>query len=788
MRDLFHPLARLVWPVMMLALFALLASPVRAQEDELPDVPEASLDGEALLEEEEFLPPTVNFVIRENTLSTVLHLIEQDLGVTLVPRASAAEQQIAQLIVRDASLDQLLAILHNQLGWQWYQDDSMPPTTYELYTDEEFRTLVLPNLVIEKSFYLENITSTVAAEFVQEMLSEVGSVAEIPRTNEIIVTDLPQHIEAVERLIDRIDVRLIIRVFHIRNADVRDVADALDRFRSPDGSIEVNERNHTIIVEDLYQNIRRMDLMVEQLDEGTVLVVYELRYLSVEEMDGLEVALESVITDGAMMEVDERMGRILIDDVPEVHERVAEIIAAYDTPTRQIMLQADIIQVRTSTSFNLNTEFALSGDLLNAAADIATLGIPAGSVTGGADHGYINLRGEFPVFSMGGGGVLFEQISSHYRALLVASLTRTDTRLLLSPRIQVKDGESATIDVGAEIPFISTTYNSNNTSGTRTFTQQAVRDGLTLDVTPRITNTGYVEMSVQVKNDNAEIVSRRVPEGDIDAVERQIQEVDTILVVPDGGTRVIAGLLTNSTTESRTGVPFLRDIPHIGWLFGETSTEDVRDNLMVFLTPTIIMESATDFEWRPHFDERPVSARYRTPMPDEPGPLYPPDIETMRSSALPEVEETEADLISRWLEGEDLFLMPALASLEESSELAPAAPPEPWPLDFQTSSPETAASPEEFELPLVDEDITASLEEDGSEVPYGVRTSYGEAMPQVEGSMPTTGTGPRPPRDDGEEEQEREEEREEERPQEEEERDEPPSLPPPTQETTVGGG
>jgi type II secretory pathway component GspD/PulD (secretin) len=703
--------------------------------------------------------PRVRFVIRDQPIGAMLSVIKQALGADLIPRGDAADQVITEFRVDDLTLDELLAKIHNELGWQWYHDDTMPPNTYELYTDENFRTMVLPHLVIEKSFYLENIPSSTAAEFVEPMLSEVGSVADIPRTNEIIVTDLPQYVEAVERLIRQIDTRLFVRVFRIRFADTQQIADAIERFRSPDGSIEMDERNHTIIVEDLIQNIRRMELMVELLDKGTELKTYPLNYLSEDDIGSLQDALESVITPGALLTVDSRTSTLVLDDTPEVQRRAAELIAAWDQPTRQIMLQADVVQVKTSSALNLETSFAYSGDLLAASADSLVSGVPTGG-----DTGFTNFRGEFPYFVLDQSGLRFEYLSSHFRALLTASLKNSDTRLLLSPRIQVKDKEPATIDVGGEVPFVTTTINDSSNVGTRTFTQQAVREGLLMEVTPFIGNNGYVELQVHIENNKANIEKRTVIDGVIEVVARTTQQLETSLIIPDGGTRVIAGLLTSTSEETHTGIPLLSNLPYLGWLFGASTNNEVRDNLMVFLTPTIIVEAATDYQWRPLYDERPVSSRFQTPMPPEPGPVLPPDLEILA----PLTEQG----VGPMLMGESLrpaeeaspegYLLPELPSLipegrEPSEEAVPVpslGPPTatemgpfrgPAPTAPEEASPEwqPSAGGEESPLPLVEEILTAPVTSEEMPQAGPMNTSFREqAVPRPQGELSTTGGGP----------------------------------------------
>ncbi|MBN1476999.1 hypothetical protein JXA47_09610 [Candidatus Sumerlaeota bacterium] len=767
-----RPLATLA-----LALALLIAGGAWAQEVGPDDTLGAlSLDEQDLEPVGDMGPePTTSFGGRDATITQFLHIIERDLGATFMAHGAVAEEMLPRVAVQSATLDDLIGRFSSEYGWRVVPDE-LEENVYHLYTEDDYNTLVLPTLVIEKSFFLENITAESTADLVQEILSEVGSLAVISRTNEIIVTDLPQYVEAVERLLERIDQRLILRVFRIRHADVEDVETAIERLLSADGRMEVDYRNHTIIVEDLFRNIRRMDLMVEILDVGTELRTYPLNYLSEDDVAVLEDALLDIVTPDALLTFDERTGLVILDDIPEVHERAAAIIEAFDTPTRQIMLQAELIQVRTTNTLNIETQFDVAGDLFAGAADtnenFTTLGnVPRGitqaSVAEGLGFG--DVRGTFPVFSLDSGGISFEYLSSHFRAMLTASLANSDSRLLLSPRIQVKDQETAVIDVGGEVPFVTTTFD-NSSSGNRTFTQQAVREGLLLEVTPFITNTGYVELQLRLENNDATVTERKVIDGTIEVVDRRTQQVETVLIIPDGATRVIAGLLSSADQESHSGVPYLSNLPYVGWLFGKTNNEEVRDNLMIFLTPTIIVEAATDFEWRPHFDERPVSSRFATPVPEDLAPVMPPDVEMM-FPAIPDLPPEVAEEIlsqSTWLEDEAILDIPPILPegvnpMEEPVPMPPRGPGiaaeemgafrGPPPLRAEPTSPEEGMWGEEDELltlPLVSEDLR--IGEDGQPV-----TTFREGgRPVIRGSLPTEGsvghtTGPvttQPPEDE----------------------------------------
>jgi type IV pilus assembly protein PilQ len=163
--------------------------------------------------------------------------------------------------------------------------------------------------------------------------------------------------------------------------------------------------------------------------------------------------------------------------------------------------------------------------------------------------------------------------------------------LQAEPSIVTLDNRQASIQVGQEIPIRVLDANTANISGTTgsqvpRATVQMKQVGIILTVTPHITNNRQILLLLHAENSDAQLAS-----SDVGFIFGK-QSGDTQLLVGDGETAVIGGLTVTQTTQSKSGIPILVDLPIIGRLFGETRTDDEKRDLLILVTPHIIDDGA----------------------------------------------------------------------------------------------------------------------------------------------------------------------------------------------------
>ena len=167
--------------------------------------------------------------------------------------------------------------------------------------------------------------------------------------------------------------------------------------------------------------------------------------------------------------------------------------------------------------------------------------------------------------------------------LTLAALSSSgNVRILSRPLIQAQNNQEARILVGNEQPFVQASYSGLNTGGVTQQTVQYRDVGTSLTILPTINEDGYINLSLTQE------VSSATAETQFGAPVISTREATTQILARTGQTVVIGGLVEQQTDESRTGIPILKDLPVLGWLFGTTRETVYNAELFLFLTPYVI--------------------------------------------------------------------------------------------------------------------------------------------------------------------------------------------------------
>jgi type II secretory pathway component GspD/PulD (secretin) len=532
--------------------------------------------------------PKLEIALADGRMETFIMQFNSQSPRKLSVYGKVAEQRVT-IFADGESAESILNQVANKSGWVWWREDD---GSFGLSDKEFYERNILPKRVIQKVFRPNNIKASELDRAIKGLLTpNVGSSVADDRTNKLIINDLPPQLERIERFIREIDVQLIVRVFYIRRAKVEDIAKKLEQYKSGPGSIEVDVNTRQIIVTDLLSNIKKMELLVDILDVGPEIVQYDINNIGIDgkELEGLQKIIDSLRTSKDLLfEVNTNQGVMILEDVPEVHERVEQILAEFDKPIRQVLLQGEILSTSFSREFSFGlTNFAWSDDIL-AASRLGAVGTP-GFVNNDV-RAFEPLSRIFPTIGLSGktvtGNYLSQTVALQYQAVY----EDTSTKVLLQPSILVKNQSKSTIFVGQELPILTTFFNdNNNNSGVgRTTSQTSIPSGLKFEVTPSISNSFLVELDLRIDNDTAKRVPLNDGDRTVDGVERDRQNVQTILQIPSGQTRMIGGLIRDSSSDTSSGLPFLSSLPIIGALFGVKGNNKQVSNLILFITPTIV--------------------------------------------------------------------------------------------------------------------------------------------------------------------------------------------------------
>jgi type II secretory pathway component GspD/PulD (secretin) len=594
----------------------------------------------------------VNLLFPPNTqvpIDQVLLKIKSDTGITVTPAGAARGQPIPAPLLKDATVEDVLNWIKAQKDWVWYKERATG--NYIICDRQYYEKNVLTQNVVQLVIHTENIPAADAQKAVERMITpNVGSITSDPRTNNVFVTDLLPVAEAIERTIKMLDKRVFLRVFTLKHADPKTVLDIIQDYKSAPGRLDLVPKMRQIIAEDTYENIQRMEVMVDILDRGPEMRIYDLNNLDFEgkSVDDIKDYLDKeVITENAYLKFDKQNGVMILIDLPSVHEKVQKILAAVDRPARQIYIQAEIVETNFSHSFTIGTKYEFAHNIFVPEPTAATPATPATPnpiaspppVTGTQPAvppntpsapkptlDFMNVaeamakqaHESFPHFTLGGSGLTLDLLSRQARINFKAVMEDSETKVLAQPRILVKNRESADITDGGTISYATTSYYGGGGYGGQptqggynypyvpSVGSGTVPIGITLTVDPSIMNNALVEMRVTLNNSTGTPVDRELGGQKYTLVDTTNQTINTILVVPDGQTRMIGGMIRNSETKSVNGIPFLKDIPIIGGiLFGSTSQSPVnRRTLLMFITPTIVQEQARKYVVPPDEDEK----------------------------------------------------------------------------------------------------------------------------------------------------------------------------------------
>jgi type IV pilus assembly protein PilQ len=255
---------------------------------------------------------------------------------------------------------------------------------------------------------------------------------------------------------------------------------------------------------------------------------------------------------------DARTNQLFVTDIQDRLTQVSQWVARIDVPQRQVLIEARIVEALDNVASSL-------GVRLSSSAENTHLNFPAAKVLG-AEPAQATLTFFNPLHS--------RRLGVELSALEAEGLGR----VVASPRLVTANQSKAIIEQGTELPY--------QLSGPNGSTSIAFRKAnLRLEVTPHITPDGSITMYLDVHKDS---VGQNTPAG----FAIDTKHVSTQVRVEDGGTVMIGGIYETSDNLNRAGLPGLHDTPWLGWLFGNRASRRSKQELLIFLSPKMLEQSA----------------------------------------------------------------------------------------------------------------------------------------------------------------------------------------------------
>ncbi|MGV8059419.1 MAG: type IV pilus secretin PilQ [Smithellaceae bacterium] len=296
------------------------------------------------------------------------------------------------------------------------------------------------------------------------------------------------------------------------------------------------------------------------------------------------------------VKVDEHSNSLVISAMHDDLAKMLPIIEKLDKPTPQIQIKANIVETTKSTARDLGImwggQYQSSSGNFGAYpggtrdSTVTTAPPDANSIAGGGvGRSGRAFASNFPAANLtstaaGSLALLFGTIGGNILETQLQAL-QTDNKLniLSSPSITTLDNQKAFTENGAKVPY--STLDTSVTPPTRTVKFEDVV--LRLEITPHVIDGKNLKMSIVVKKDEVDLT--RNVDGNPYIIKKQTQ---TVLIVKDGETIVISGLTKQTISGGDKGWPWLKDVPVLGWLFKSDSKSESMEEVLIFITPTIL--------------------------------------------------------------------------------------------------------------------------------------------------------------------------------------------------------
>ena len=356
--------------------------------------------------------------------------------------------------------------------------------------------------------------------------------------------------------------KLASQVFFLSNVKAEDLRQVLNSIKSTRGRVEINTMSNQVVVTDSPEKIKEIEQAITILDRKLVTRIYNLSYGDAKEIAGK--LSELLPKNEAEVVVDERTNSLVISAIAQTIDKIDLMVKNWDKRADQVFIEAKIIQISLDKSNGLGIDWEY----------LSTTGKNA-----------VNFSSSISSAVTSGGTLKIGTLTQdQYSATIKAIESNTDTNILSNPRIVVMDNMEANILVGSSEPYLVTYI--DNESKTQTEETKFIDVGVKLNVTPKISHDDFITLKIHPEVSSA----RRVTEVN-NSLAVDTTQADTTVVVKNGNTIVLGGLIKDSDTKVTTRVPVLGNIPILGIFFRSTALTKTKKEIVVFITPHIMKQT-----------------------------------------------------------------------------------------------------------------------------------------------------------------------------------------------------
>ena len=370
-----------------------------------------------------------------------------------------------------------------------------------------------------------------------------------------------------------------IKIIQLKYAKPTYVLSTLDNLKSALGRIIIDEDTGTVVLIDTPEALAKMVNVIGEIETPLKSFIYDLQYAKADVVaEQLKTRIDAN-TVGTVA-VDERTNKLIVRAFPERRVEVERLIQELDKPTKEVLIEARILQVVFKPQYDFGIDWQMnftdSSDLLLRRAKFENFFLGENTSEQAIPS---SLATNFSKIGIGDIDV------DHFETAIRALKQVNDTKILSNPKILVTNNQEAKIHVGDTVPYIISTTSGTGDNAITSEDVRFVDVGLKLNVTPTINDDGFVTMALkpEVSTVTTTVSSKG---GGIPQVNKTL--VETTVMVKDGMTIILGGLLKENKIQNREGIPFLMDIPFLKNIFSNTSESVEATEIVMFITPHIV--------------------------------------------------------------------------------------------------------------------------------------------------------------------------------------------------------
>ncbi len=500
-------------------------------------------------------------------------------------------------IYKDELMDILLAVLGKK-GFTIVQDGSFLKV-------ERASTAIKRNLPIGesksglmKTVFIEpkNENVDVLAAKVRQFLSEGGKLLTIKESNTMILSDFPDNIDVIQKVVDKIESQraasMHVKFIELKYAkasrlasQVLKISQAIINQKVQNNKVEImsDDATNSIIILASKQNIKKLENVISNMDAKDDSGLQKLEIIPLENSEAKNVvtSLQQVLdkkqytkpADKPTVGVYDELNALIVSGFSEDINSIKAMVKILDVEKPQVFVRARIIEINQNKTDSLGIKYGLGGGALT----------DGGLFTFAANLGGTALAFDpSKVMKMSGvtanAGIIFG-------ATIDFLASNGAAKTLSEPTLLCVNNQESSIYVGRTEPVISSSQQGSATTSLsrNTYTRQDI--GLTLKIKPRLSSGDKVTLITTTKLED--IVNSSIP-GLPSTTKR---EVLTTAIVNNGESVIIGGLIYSKDTDEAQGIPLLRDIPILGYLFDSKRESSTQINLVIILTPYIVRNS-----------------------------------------------------------------------------------------------------------------------------------------------------------------------------------------------------